>query len=241
MIDKLYIVMPAYNESANIEETINKWHPVVEKAGSDSRLVIFNDGSTDNTFELMLSFKYKFSQLIPVTKPNSGHGATLLCAYDYCINADADFIFQTDSDGQTDPEEFWKFWEKRNDYDFIIGNRKKRQDGFSRIIVTFTLKLLVWLIFGENVRDPNTPFRLMNAKKLKPILEIIPNDFFLSNVIISMLAVKRNEKHLWLPISFKPRQGGINSINFKRIINIGYKAIADFYAIRQKTELGMRR
>ena len=183
----------------------------------------------------MLGLKDKYSQFIPVTKPNSGHGATIMYAYHYAVNAGADYIFQTDSDGQTNPEEFWQFWEKRNDYDFIIGCRKKRQDGFSRIVVTRTLKLLVLLIFGENVKDPNTPFRLMNIEKLKPILEIIPDDFFLSNVIISMLVIKRKEKHLWLPISFKTRQGGVNSINLKRIIKIGYKAIADFYNVKQKT------
>ena len=235
MNNKMYIVMPAYNEEANIEETIKQWHVVVEKIGLDSRLVIFNDGSKDKTYEIMLGLKDKYSQFIPVTKPNSGHGATIMYAYHYAVNAGADYIFQTDSDGQTNPEEFWQFWEKRNDYDFIIGCRKKRQDGFSRIVVTRTLRLLVLLIFGENVKDPNTPFRLMNAEKLKPILEIIPDDFFLSNVIISMLVIKRKEKHLWLPITFKNRQGGVNSINLKRIIKIGYKAIADFYNVKQKT------
>lgn len=234
MSEKLFIIMPAYNEKANITAIVKQWHNVVEKIGSDSRLVIFNDGSTDNTFEIMQCLKVKYSQFVPIDKPNSGHGSTCIFAYNYSINAVVDYIFQTDSDGQTNPEEFWQFWEKRNDYDFIIGSRKKRQDGFSRIAVTNILKLLVWLIFGEKVKDCNTPFRLMNAKKLKPILKIIPDDFFLSNVIISMLVVKRKEKYLWLPISFKPRQGGINSINLNKIIKIGYKAITDFYTIKQK-------
>lgn len=233
MNNKLYITMPAYNEEANIEETVKQWHAVVEKISSDSRLVIFNDGSTDNTYKIMQRLKDKYSQFIPVTKPNSGHGSTLVFAYNYCINVNSDYIFQTDSDGQTNPKEFWQFWEKRNDYDFIIGCRKKRQDGFSRIVVTHTLKLLVLLIFGKVVKDPNTPFRLMKTEKLKPILEFIPTDFFLSNVIISMLVVKRRERHLWLPISFKTRQGGVNSINLKKIFKIGYKAISDFVSIKR--------
>jgi dolichol-phosphate mannosyltransferase len=237
MSDKLYIVMPAYNEAENIEEVVKQWYPVIEKTGLDSRLIIFNDGSRDNTFELMESLGQKYSQFIPVNKPNSGHGSTCLFAYNYAIDNDADFIFQTDSDLQTNPEEFWQFWEKRCDYDFIIGYRKNRKDGFSRIVVTKTLKFLVWLMFGEQVRDCNTPFRLMNTKKLKPILKIIPADFFLSNVIISMLVIKRKEKHLWLPITFKPRQGGVNYINYKRIVKIGYKAIADFQNIKKKLQI----
>lgn len=234
MSNKIYIVIPAYNEEENIEETIKQWHAVVEKIGSDSRLVIFNDGSKDETHDIMLSLKDKYLQFIPINKPNSGHGATIMFAYHYAVNADADYIFQTDCDGQTNPEEFWDFWEKRNEYDFIIGCRKKRKDGFIRIVVTYILKLLILLVFGENIKDPNTPFRLMNSKKLKPILEIIPDDFFLSNVIISLLFIKKKENYLWLPISFKNRQGGVNSINIKRIIKIGYKAIADFYIIKQK-------
>jgi hypothetical protein len=39
---------------------------------------------------------------------------------------------------------------------------------------------------------------------------------------------------LWLPIQFKPRQGGENSIDFKKIVKIGLKAINDFYKIKKK-------
>lgn len=236
MKNKLYIVMPAYNEEVNISETIRNWHAVVKKIGENCRLVIFNDGSKDNTLKIMLDLKKKYKQFIPIDKPNSGHGATCIYAYNYCIDEGVDYIFQTDSDGQTNPEEFWDFWEKRNEYDFVVGYRKKRQDGFSRVLVTRTLKFIIWLIFGEKITDPNTPFRLMNTKKLKPILKKMPSDFFLSNIIISMFVVKRKEKYLWLPISFKPRQGGTNSIDLKKIIKIGWKAIGDFYKIKRKVK-----
>lgn len=234
MKDSLFIVLPAYNESANIEKTIDEWHGVVARINSDSRLVIFDDGSKDQTFEIMKKLSDRYPQFIPETKSNSGHGATCMHAYQYALNAGAEYIFQTDSDGQTSPEEFWSFWEQRNNYDFIIGQRKNREDGHSRKVVSFVLRLLVFAIFKVNVRDANTPFRLMNSTKLRPIIEIIPSDFFLSNVMISMLVVKRNENRIWLPITFKPRQAGNNSINLKRIFSIGLKAIPDFYKIKQK-------
>lgn len=47
------------------------------------------------------------------------------------------------------------------------------------------------------------------------------------------LVVRRKERYLWLPITFKPRQGGVNSINLKNIMKIGYKAIADFKLVKQ--------
>lgn len=53
-MDTLYIVIPAYNESENIKRTIEEWCPVVEKhnGGGASRLVIINDGSRDDTYEI---------------------------------------------------------------------------------------------------------------------------------------------------------------------------------------------
>lgn len=226
--------MPAYNEEANIESVIGQWHPIVEKIGNNSRLVIVDDGSGDRTFFIMQELQKKYPYLIPITKKNSGHGATCLYAYQYAIENGADYVFQTDSDGQTLPEEFWPFWNLRQKHNFIVGSRNGRMDGMGRIFVTKILKLILWIIFGVNIVDANTPFRLMNSDKLKPLLEITPKDFFLSNVMISVLVVHRRQNYVWLPITFRPRQGGVNSINFKRIVKIGIKAIKDFKEIKKK-------
>ena len=54
-MDKLFIVIPAYNEETNIRRTIDEWYPIVEKYNGDgqSRLVIINDGSKDNTYQIL--------------------------------------------------------------------------------------------------------------------------------------------------------------------------------------------
>ena len=232
-MSSLYLVMPAYNEEANIEKTVAQWHPVVERISKDMdcRLVIANDGSKDATYAKLQELQKQYPLLVPIDKKNSGHGATVLFLYRYAIEQGAEFIFQTDSDGQTDPEEFWQMYENRDKYDFQIGNRNHREDGASRVFVTKTLRFVVWLMFHEWVTDANTPFRLMNVNRLKPILEVIPRDFFLCNVAISAIAVKWHERCKWYPITFRPRQGGVNSINMKRIFKIGVQALKDFRII----------
>lgn len=234
--DKLYIVMPAYNEEANIEDVIQQWHPVCEQIqaeGNEAHLVIANDGSKDNTYAIMQQLQAKYPLLLPLDKPNSGHGATVLYLYRYAIANAADYVFQTDSDGQTLPEEFWPMWKNRQQFDFQIGTRGGRQDGASRVFVTKTLRLVVWLMFHVWVKDANTPFRLMKTERLKAIMEYIPQDFFLANVAVSAIAVKKNEKIAWYPITFRPRQGGVNSINMRRIFKIGVKALGDFRTINR--------
>ncbi|WP_068688312.1 glycosyltransferase family 2 protein [Culturomica massiliensis] len=232
-MDKLYIVMPAYNEEANIRTVVEQWHPVVEQIGEDSRVVIVDDGSKDATYRVLEELRATYPQLIALTKKNSGHGSTCLYAYRYAIEQGADYVFQTDSDGQTDPAEFTSFWEQRADYDFLIGARKERQDGFSRVVVTKVLKLVVMFIFGRVIEDANTPFRLMRASKLALLLKEIPQDFFLANVLVSVLAVSENMKTRWIPITFKPRQGGVNSINLKRIMKIGIKSVKDLRKVKK--------
>ncbi len=232
-MSSIFFVLPAYNERDNIQDIVQQWHPVVEKCGESSRLVIANDGSKDDTYAILKSLETKYPRLVALDKPNSGHGATVLHLYRYALKQGADYVFQTDSDGQTNPDEFWQMYDNRERYDFQIGYRKGRQDGFSRIVVTKTLRLVVWLFFHVWVTDANTPFRLMRADRLKAIMEQVPKDFFLANVAISAIAVKWRERIKFYPITFRPRQGGVNSINLKRIFRIGLQAIGDFRRINK--------
>jgi len=230
--DNLFIVMPAYNEESNIGTVAREWHNVVASIGPSSRLVIFNDGSKDRTLEQLRQLEVELPQLIGVDKPNSGHGATVQFAYRYALDNGADFIFQTDSDGQTLPQEFEAFWEKRREYDVIIGHRKGRQDGFSRILVTKVLKWVIRFILKEKITDANTPFRLMSRDVLSKYIDTIPKDYNLSNVLLTVRFVKGKAKVLFIPITFRPRQGGVNSINFRRITKIGKQAVKDFRQLR---------
>ena len=109
MNNSIFFVMPAYNEAENIETTIKQWYPVVQGCadmGCDARLVIANDGSKDDTYAIMDSMRMHYPLLTPIDKPNSGHGATVLFLYRYALEQGANYVFQTDSDGQTVPEEF---------------------------------------------------------------------------------------------------------------------------------------
>lgn len=234
-MDTIYIIIPAYNEEANIEKVIDEWYPIVEKHNGygKSRLVVIDDGSRDSTYKIMCSCAKKRELLCPITKKNGGHGATILEGYKYALEQGADYIFQTDSDGQTLPSEFDPFWEQRKEYDMVIGQRTHRQDGWSRLVVTKVLKIVVGCIFGASVADANAPYRLMNAASLQDTISVIPDGYNLTNVIMSVAYKKKGYRTKSIPITFRPRQGGVNSINIKRIIGIGGRALKSFYMINK--------
>lgn len=233
--ETLYIIIPAYNESENIEKLIIDWYPVIERhnGAGKSRLVVIDDGSKDNTYKVVCERAKTRPLLQPLTKPNGGHGPTLIFGYNYAIDNGADYIFQTDSDGQTDPEEFEQFWRFKDEYDAVIGSRPTRQDGKSRKFVEGVLLLLLRMTFGVKIPDSNAPFRLMKAELVAKYLKKMPKDFNLPNVMLTTYFSYFKEKVKFVDITFKPRQGGTNSINIKKIIKIGWKALGDFRMLKK--------
>lgn len=228
MRESLYIVMPAYNEEANIEKVIEQWYPILEGKGANSRLVVADSGSSDNTHKILVALQEKYTKLVILSDTLKEHGPKLMALYDYAVKQDATYVFQTDSDGQTNPAEFEYFWNKRNEYDAIVGNRTRRGDGVGRFFVEKVVCLLLFVFLGVIVPDANAPFRLIKIDLLKKYLSKIPFDYNIPNIILVAYFKRYKEKLLFREISFQSRKAGKNSINFGKIFKIGLKAVKDF-------------
>lgn len=234
MKNSLYIVMPAYNEEENIEAVVRSWYPLLEGKKEDSRLVIADSGSSDHTHEILLKLKEEMPQIEIISDTGRYHGDKVWALYDYAIRMKADYIFQTDSDGQTDPAEFPAFWKNRVRYDVILGNRKVRGDGAARAFVEKVVCLLLRLFFGVRLPDANAPFRLMKTEVAAKYLYKLPSDFNIPNIMMSTYFVYYKEKTAFKTIRFENRKAGKNSINIRKIIQIGMKALKDFYELRKE-------
>lgn len=234
--ETLYIVMPAYNEQDNIEAVVRAWYPVLEGKPETSRFVIADSGSTDNTHDILIKLQQEMPKLEILSNTGKQHGPKLMAMYDYAIKCGADYIFQTDSDGQTDPSEFGAFWDSTDEYDAVLGNRVVRGDGNDRKFVENTVCFLLKCIFGVKVEDANAPFRLMKASLVNKYIRKLPEDFNIPNIMFTTYFVYFNEKVRFIPITFKPRQGGKNSIDAKKIVKIGWKALGDFKKLRKEID-----
>lgn len=236
-MDKLYMVMPAYNEEANIEQVVTSWIDVLDICGSEgSKLVVADSGSKDRTHEILLGLQEKHKNLVILEDTITTHGPKLIAMYNFAIEDGADYVFQTDSDGQTNPKEFASFWGLRGKYDVIIGTRRVRGDGFSRKIIEKVLCAILFVFFGVAVPDSNAPFRLMKADILKKYMPRFAPDYNLPNVMLTTFFAKYKENLHFHNITFKPRQGGKNSLDLLKITKIGIKALSDFNEYRK----GMR-
>lgn len=234
-MDTLYIVMPAYNEEANIENVVKQWYPILKGKGEASRLEIADNGSTDRTHAILENLQERgYSQLEILSDSDRYHGPKVIALYEYAIKNHSDYIFQTDSDGQTNPLEFDEFWKLREQYAGIFGNRTVRGDGKDRAFVEKVVCFLLRLYFGVKVPDANAPFRLMKAETVGKYLNKLPSDYNLPNIMLTTYFSYYGENITFKEISFKPRQAGKNSINIAKIVKIGWEALKDFYQLKQK-------
>lgn len=225
--DCLYVVIPAYNEEETIREVVEQWYPVI--VGEDnSRMVVADSGSVDNTHKILLELKEKYTKLQVMDSTLKEHGPKLIAMYKYAIESGADYIFQTDSDGQTNPAEFEDFWNEREQYDAILGHRKQRGDGRSRAFVEKVVCILLRVYFGVKVPDANAPFRLMSTAVVSKYIDRFEEDYNLPNIMLTTFYAYYKDKIKFREVTFKPRQGGVNSINIHKIIKIGWHALGDF-------------
>lgn len=233
-MDSLYIVMPAYNEEANIETVVRQWAALLEGKADNSKIVIADSGSSDNTHEILCKLKNDIPKLHILTDCDRFHGPKVMALYQYAIDDGADYIFQTDSDGQTNPDEFAAFWERRAKNKAVIGYRTVRGDGKDRAFVEKVVCFLLKLYFGVKVPDANAPFRLMSTDLLAKYIGRLPIDYNLPNIMMTTYFAYYKENLEFREITFKPRQGGKNSINIKSIVKIGIKALGDFHRLKKE-------
>lgn len=191
MSERLCVVMPVYNERAAIGSVLEKWDSALKRLGIDYEIRPYNDGSRDDSLEVMRQVASQLGARINVKdKPNGGHGNTILTGYREAAADGFDWIFQIDSDDEMGPERFNELWSHRSDYDFLVGIRDGRVQALPRKVISFVSRLCVKLFYGKSIWDVNTPYRLMRTSVFKPFYEAIPLTTFAPNVILSGLAAR---------------------------------------------------
>lgn len=224
----LAVVVPLYNESEYIGLFVDEWKEALE--GIDYTLFLIDDGSTDNSENCIKSLiEGNKADIQYIKKRNSGHGKTCRYGYDHVISLNNyHWLLQIDSDGQCDPNHFSDFWDSTHSADVIFGIRKRRDDGFSRVLLSKTCSFLSMLLSGVKIEDANVPYRLMKLQTLSQALEKVPVDFNIQNVALTV-ALKKIKGLRWkfINIHFRDRTTGTNSINIRKIIHLGIEMLSE--------------
>ena len=211
---KKLIIIPAYNESANIEKTIK----MIQENAPEFDYVIINDCSTDDTKKICEKNGYNYIDL-PI---NLGIGGAVQTGYRYGYEEDYDMAVQVDGDGQHDP----KFLATMADYleehglDMVIGSRFINKEGFqssgARRMGIKYFTVLIQLLTGKKITDPTSGLRMVNRDVMKIFAYDYPKDYPEPESVVAILRQKKNVEEI--PVIMKAREGGVSSISPKKSV-----------------------
>lgn len=201
----LYIITPCYNESEVIEESLKTLNSKLDilisnkVVSTDSKVVFINDGSKDNTLELLKKNKTKNTIIISLSI-NKGHQNALWAGLEYSLNK-CDCIVSIDCDLQDDVNLIDEFLEKfNNGYEVVYGVRNDRTNDtfFKRTSANMFYNLMNFL--GAKIVKNHADYRLISNRVLNKLLDFNENNLFLRGIIPTIgfkscnLYYKRNER-----------------------------------------------
>ena len=206
---KNLIIIPAYNESGNIEKTIKD---ITENAPDFDYLVV-NDCSTDNTLDILKEKGFNHIAL-PI---NLGIGGAVQAGYMYAYYHGYDTAVQFDGDGQHNAKYLEKMLAELNetDSDMIVGSRFIEHEGFqSSGIRRAGIKFftgLIKLLTGKKITDPTSGLRMVNRKMIELFAKDYPRDYPEPESEVAILA--KGYKISEIPVIMNEREEGESSIS----------------------------
>jgi len=155
----LSIVLPCYNEAANVERVARAALAVAEQTTSEYEVIVVDDGSRDETARIAERLRDEDSAHMRVIHhaTNRGYGAALVSGF---RAASKELVFFTDGDGQFDLDELPRLIPLIEQHHIVAGFRIHRKDPFVRAMYARSWGALVNALFGLHVRDLNCAFKL---------------------------------------------------------------------------------
>jgi glycosyltransferase involved in cell wall biosynthesis len=165
----LSIFFPAYNDAQALPGLIERTFEVAREHAADFEVIVVNDGSHDNTGEVLAQLAERFTPHMRVVthEENRGYGGALRSGF---AAATKDLVFYTDGDGQYDVRELPKLLAlMRTETGLVNGYKLERNDPWHRICIGNVYNAFARLLFRIRLRDIDCDFRLIRRSLLEEI------------------------------------------------------------------------
>lgn len=190
------IILPAKDEAKSIPILIKEISSILIKTKKTYEIIIVDDGSKDNTKEIIKKLKNSKVQLIS-HRGNLGKSQALQTGFN---QARGDTIITMDADLQDDPKEIPNFLRELKSYDVVSGWKKKRYDPISKKIPSKIFNKLVNILTGLNIHDINCGFKaykrecIMQLNLYGELYRFIPLLLYKENFTIGEIEVNHRKR-----------------------------------------------
>jgi undecaprenyl-phosphate 4-deoxy-4-formamido-L-arabinose transferase len=216
------LVIPVYNEEANLSHLIERIRPVMQKVGKDYEIIFVDDGSRDNTLSILKSFlTYPEIRVVELTR-NYGQHAAIFSGFSV---VQGDIVITLDADLQNPPEEIPNLVRvmEEGDYDVVGTIRKERKDSFFRTFPSRIINGVTRKITKVNMSDWGCMLRAYRRIIVDRMVNCHEHSTF-----IPALATYFSKKVTEIEVAHESRYGGESHYSLRKLINLQFDLVSSF-------------
>jgi len=225
---QIAVVIPVYNEEENLNALMQRLMPVMRGLGKSFEIIFIDDGSRDNSLEILKGFTQNTQVKVVELTRNYGQHAAIMAGFSI---TGADIVITMDADLQNPPEEITnlvKVMEEGN-YDVVGTIRKGRKDSFFRILPSKIINIVARKITGVSMRDWGCMLRCYRLPVVQRMIQCHEHATF-----IPALATVFAKRITEIEVEHEERHGGKSNYPLRKLINLQFDLVASFSDLPMK-------
>ena len=229
MFKGISVIVPVYNGERSLNDLVGRLEPVLESLGIEKELILVNDGSDDQSWEVICQLVEQNNWIRGINlMRNYGQHNALLAGI---RSADFEITVTIDDDLQHPPEEIPKLLKKiAEGYDVVYGNpRSGSHQGFWRNVASWTIRLALYGILGYGIARKVSAFRVFRTQIRDAFINC--ESSFIS---IDVLLTWGSKKFASVNVIHDPRRRGQSNYTFVKLISHAIDIVTGFSAVPLK-------
>ncbi|MCS7143015.1 MAG: polyprenol monophosphomannose synthase [Aigarchaeota archaeon] len=228
-LPKVVVVMPTFNESMNLRETVLGCLEEFRRSSIDGSVLVVDDDSPDGTAEIALELAELTGRVdVMVRKSKRGIGSAYIDGFRHVIrdHGEVEVIVEMDADGSHEPAYLTRLVTPilSRDADVVIGSRYVRGGGWdlrnSRYVISRVANVYARAVTGLRIGDMTSGYRAMSRGLIERCIDILkaaPRSYVFQVDTLRTYA-SMGAKIIEVPIRFKPRKGGKSKLRVGDVI-----------------------
>ncbi|MCX7734960.1 MAG: glycosyltransferase [bacterium] len=187
MAGRIFVLLPIYNEEPALRQLVQDIKSVMDKMGRDWLIIACNDGSKDNSGQILKELSQKYPMDIITHNMNRGLWETIRDLFERAaeLSENGDIVVRMDADYTHDPKYIPEMVRKieQEGYDLVIASRFEKGGGQVgldpyRSFVSYMAQIFARIVFGMwNVKEISSAYRAYKAELVKKAISFFGNDF----------------------------------------------------------------